>query len=124
VDLILSALDAAQPKPSNGSGPLTDVDRRLSGRMPYRVRGELRLFSDSESAEPWVLFTRDVDVRGCGFITPHRLPLGYGGCVELFTPRGTKVKVECTILRCREAAPGWYEGGLSFNREQWVFQVD
>ena len=116
VDLVLSALDVGK----NGDYS----DRRLGSRTPYRVRGQLRLFSDQPGAEPYVLYTRDVDPRGMGFITPHRLPLGYGGDVELFTPRGNKIRVHCTLLRCRQAAPGWYEGAAYFNREQWLFQVE
>jgi hypothetical protein len=115
VDLILSALDAAS---SRGG------ERRIRSRMPYRVRAELRLYSDTADADPWVLYTRDVDTRGLGFITPHRLPLGYGGVVELFTPRSTQVAVACTVLRCRVVGGGWYEGSLSFNREQWMFEVE
>jgi len=115
VDLILSALDA---------GRNIDANRRLGSRLPYRVRAALRLFSDPPGSEPYALYTRDVDPRGMGFITPHRLPLGYGGEVELFTPRGHKLRVHCTLLRCRQAAPGWYEGAAYFNREQWSFQVE
>jgi hypothetical protein len=116
VDLILSALDAGKSA--------DDGDRRLGSRTPYRVRANLRLFSDQPGSDPYVLYTRDVDPRGMGFITPHRLPLGYGGDVELFTPRGNKLRVHCTLLRCRQAAPGWYEGAAYFNREQWLFQVE
>jgi hypothetical protein len=111
----LSALDA---------GRNVDANRRLGSRLPYRVRAQLKLFSDKSGTEPYVLYTRDVDPRGMGFITPHRLPLGYGGEVELFTPRGNKIRVHCTLLRCRQAAPGWYEGAATFNREQWSFQVE
>ncbi|CAN5587813.1 hypothetical protein BH09PLA1_BH09PLA1_21360 [soil metagenome] len=116
VDLILSALDAGKNAGSD--------DRRLGTRTPYRVRAHLRLFSDQPGAERYTLYTRDVDPRGMGFITSHRLPLGYGGDVELFTPRGNKVRIHCTLLRCRQAAPGWYEGAAYFNREQWMFQVE
>lgn len=112
VDLILSAMEAA-PKPGH--------ECRRAPRLAYRVRAELRLFADGEQNEPWTLYTRDVDPRGLGFITPHRLPLGYGGSVELLTPAGRKIKIACTIYRCRQVVPGWYEGALYFNREQWVF---
>jgi hypothetical protein len=133
VDLIISAMDAAQ---SGAAPPLTStahagvstqddsVDRRLRSRTPYRVRAELKLFSDPADTQPWLLYTRDIDAKGVGFITAHRLPLGYGGWIELFTPRGEKVRVNCTLFRCREAAPGWYEGALYFNREQWQFEVE
>ena len=112
VDLILSAMDAA-PRPDN--------DGRRGCRLAYRVRAELKLFADDAELAPWVLYTRDVDPRGLGFITPHRLPLGYGGWVELLTPRGRKQRFGCTLYRCRQAVPGWYEGALYFNREQHVF---
>lgn len=111
VDVILSAMDA---------GGHTD-EQRTQMRLPYRVRAELTLFSDLSSAEPWVLYTRDADQRGLGFITPHRLPLGYGGWIELLAPGGRKLRIQCTLYRCRQAVQGWYEGALHFNREQSAF---
>lgn len=111
VEMILSAIDA-------GAHPAA-IERRTARRHSYRVRGWLHLFSDGHDAEPRVLYTRDVHARGLGFITPHRLPLGYGGRVHLPLPDGAgTLKIHCTLLRCREAAPGWYEGSLYFNREQ------
>src|SRR5207247_3004925 len=116
-ELILAAMDAASASAAGDSAERRDVTRRS-----YRVRAELRLFSDAADAATWVLYTRDVHVRGVGFITRHRLPLGYGGKVKLVTPGGRLVKVNCTLIRCRQTAPGWYEGALNFNREQWEFQ--
>ncbi len=106
VHMILSALDAAE----------AEEDRRQHGRQPHRVRAELRLFSDPDSRRPWVIFTRDLNSRGLGFIANCRLPLGYGGYVEFETPDGKAVQVGCTVYRCREAAAGWFEGALHFNR--------
>jgi hypothetical protein len=31
--------------------------------------------------------------------------------------------VPCTLLRCRQASPGWFEGCLHFNREQAMFDL-
>jgi hypothetical protein len=116
VELILSALEAA--------GTRTD-DRRRHPRMPYRVLAELRLFSDAPGTAPWQLYSRDISVRGMGFITPHRLPLGYGGVVQLPAPHSGKiVSVAGTLFRCRELSGGWFEGSLYFNREQWIFSPD
>jgi hypothetical protein len=113
VDLIISALEAAGDPHDN---------RRVHPRMPYRVMADLRLFSDPKGIAPWRLYTRDVSVRGLGFITPHRLPLGYGGTVQLPTPKtGRVTAVAGTLFRCREVAGGWFEGALYFNREQWIF---
>src|SRR5687768_949445 len=114
VDLILSALEAGRPE---RSAP----NRRSTSRTPYRVRALLRLFSDQDGAEPWLLYTRDVSPKGMGFITPHRLPLGYGGEVEFPGPDGRQLVIAATLLRCRIAVPGWFEGSLYFNREQRMF---
>ena len=109
VELIMSALEAGEHRTRN---------RRAKVRTPYRVRGRLRLFSDVADAQPWVLYTRDIGPRDLGFLSPHRLPLGYGGRIELPTADGETVSVHCTLYRCRECAPGWYEGSVTFNREQ------
>ena len=111
VDLILSALEAG------GAGE----ERRRTQRMDYRVRAQLQLFADPAGSDPWMLYTRDVNAKGLGFITRHRLPLGYGGKIQIPSPTGQLVTVHCTLYRCREAAQGWFEGALYFNREQWTF---
>lgn len=112
VDLILSALEAGRDCP---------LDRRRNERNAYRVRASLRLFSDAAGTPPWTLYTRDVTPRALGFITLHCLPLGHGGTVRLPGPDGQDLQIPCTLLRCRRAAPGWYEGAVYFNREQFVF---
>ena len=125
VDLILSAMEAAQAEgPADPHAELSAPERRHRGRTPYRARAALRLFSDAPGEGPWSLFTRDVDRRGMGFITPHRLPLGYGGTVELHAPGGRRVTIPCTLFRCRQTVQGWYEGALYFNREQDGFDVE
>ena len=125
VDLIISALAAGEDRGQSLAATVTGalVGHRQLPRMNYRVLADLRLFSDPSDKEPWTLFTRDVSPRGLGFITSHRLPLGYGGTVELPTPDGHTIEVNCTLLRCREVAPGWFDGALYFNREQPAFTV-
>jgi hypothetical protein len=93
-------------------------ERRARKRRPYRTSAQLRLFSDAIGTAPTLLYTRDVDLRGVVFVTKRRLPLGYGGMIELRAPDGRTLRVHGTLIRCRQAAPGWYEGALSFNREQ------
>ena len=85
VEFILSALEAGRH-----GGP----SRRRQERGPYRVAARLKLFSDTPQAEPWVLYTRDVSHQGLGFVTRHRLPLGYGGIITLINPQGKEVKIE------------------------------
>jgi hypothetical protein len=111
VDLILSAMDVGDQHDN----------RRKHLRMPYRVIADLRLFSDPGGIAPWRLYIRDTSARGLGFVTPHRLPLGYGGVVQLLSPAGRVVSVNGTLFRCREIGNDWYEGAMYFNREQWMF---
>ena len=113
-ELVLSAIEAGQ---HNNNG-LVAGERRNSRRASFRVRGQLRLYSDNPGEPGRVIYTRDIHARGLGFITPHRLPLGHGGLVDIPTPAGKIVSIPCTLLRCREAAPGWYEGSVYFNRDQ------
>jgi hypothetical protein len=100
-------------------------ERRQHRRTAYRVRATLRMFADAPAARARVLYTRDADHRGVGFITRERLPLGYGGMLRLPSPKTSKTSnIACTLIRCRMAAPGWYEGALQFNRDQTEFLID
>jgi hypothetical protein len=112
VEFILSALEAGQ---------FAGASRRRTQRSPYRVSACLKLFSDRPDAPPWQLFVRDVNPKSLGFVTRHRLPLGYGGLLTLTAPDGRPLKIDCTLLRCREAVQGWFEGSMYFNREQPAF---
>jgi hypothetical protein len=130
VEMILSSMEAgrhawaqeAENASLQAATAGSDDDRRVGERVPYRVRAELRLFRDRPGSPAWLLYVRDADVRGLGFVSPHRLPLGYGGYVELVAPTGRPLSVPCTLFRCREVVPGWYEGAMSFNREQADFK--
>jgi hypothetical protein len=119
--MILSAIQAADPGPPAG---LAGTERRGKPRYEYQVRAFLRLFSDPDGSAPWKLYTRDASARSLGFITPHRLPLGYGGVVELPGPEGQSVSAHCTLFRCRQTVSGWYEGALSFHRLQPVLGLE
>jgi hypothetical protein len=112
-ELILSALDSGRH-----SADAEHDERRALRRLPYRVRARLKFFSDTPHSSPREIYTRDAHARGLGFITPHRLPLGHGGFVEFRGPDGRARRIQCTLQRCREAAPGWFEGAVCFNREQ------
>jgi hypothetical protein len=111
VGMILSAMEVAD----------VHEERRDLQRLAYRVRASLRLHSDVHGNGDRELYTRDVNPRSLGFITPHFLPLGYGGILQIPTPGGRNLTVHCTLLRCRQVTPGWYEGALYFNRDQNEF---
>lgn len=117
--LILSAMAAADVAAQKGKPA---YERRRGGtRRQFEVPARLRLWADGEAGEPWFLYTRDAEPRGLGFITPDRLPLGYGGTLALTGPDGRSMKVDVTLVRCAAASGGWYHGGLTFVRPQHVF---
>lgn len=120
LELIISALQAGENLATEPANSLV-AHGRYQARMDYRVRATLRLYSDIPGTGPWRLYTRDANSRGLGFLTPHRLPLGYGGTVELTAPNGERLSIPCTLLRCREVASGWFDGALYFNRDQPLF---
>jgi hypothetical protein len=110
--MVISALEA---------GDHSCEERRLTRRISYRTTTQIRLFRDGPTDPGRIVYTRDINRRGLGFVTSHRLPLGYGGIVRLPDERGEQRDVHCTLLRCREAAPGWFEGSVYFNRDQPQF---
>ena len=108
-DLIISAMEAGGH----------DCNRqRNPPRMPLRVQATVRLFIDSPGHTSRTIYSRDIHSRGLGFVTTERLPLGYGGVIDLPAKDGSIVSIACTVLRCRAATGGWYEGFVYFNREQ------
>lgn len=109
VDLIISAMEA---------GGHVGMRQRTPLRTSWRVQATVRLFIDQPGHPSRTVFSRDISPRGIGFVTTDRLPLGYGGVVDLPAKDGTIVSVACTVLRCRQATGGWYEGFIYFNREQ------
>lgn len=113
-DFILSALEAAR-------APV--IDRRAVPRLVLRTVAELQLYSDRPGAEPWAIYVRDATTRGLGCISRRRLPLGNGGHLQIFGPNDEQLSIACTIRRCIETVNGWYQGSLSFNREQWAFDM-
>lgn len=112
VRMLMSALETGGPA----------EDQRRTPRQRYRVRAELELFVDPGDSAPWPLYVRDACDRSLGFVTRHRLPLGYGGVLRVPAPDGKVMRIECVLLRCRETISGWYEGAIYFNRRQWVFE--
>jgi hypothetical protein len=112
VEFIISALEA---------GPRPLVDRHRLPRSPYRRRALLRLYSDPPGGRPYLLYTRDVSTCAIGFLAARPVTLSHGGVLTIPSPYGKVMNVSCTVLRCREAVPGWFEGAIYFNRPQNLF---
>jgi hypothetical protein len=113
--MVLTALEAGSWK----------EERRRQPRLSFRVKALLWLFADAPGAAARILYTRDADHRGIGFVTRDRLPLGYGGILRVASPHAPAkiLNIPCTLYRCRLAAPEWYEGALHFNRDQAEFMT-
>jgi hypothetical protein len=114
VEFVISALEAG-PRPSH--------DRQKLQRTTYRTQATLRLFSDKTDNLPTILYTRHVNPQAMGFLTSRRLPLSHGGILYIPSPEKKLMQIYCTILRCREATPGWFEGAVYFNRQQHCFSA-
>jgi hypothetical protein len=115
VEFMISALEA---------GPKPLIDRQKEKRSQYRVRATLKLFSDVPDAKPALLYTRNVTSQALAFLTNDMLTLSHGGILLIPSPSGGILKINCTVLRYREAAPGWFEGAVYFNREQPFFSAE
>jgi hypothetical protein len=115
VEFVISALEA---------GPRPEHDRQKTVRTRYRVKAVVKLFSDTPDTDPAVIYTRHVNENAVGFLSRNPLTLSHGGLLTIPGPRGVMLRVYSTVLRCRVAAPGWYEGALYFNRNQPVFSAD
>ncbi len=112
VDFILSALEA---------GPRPASERQRLVRLTHRVIAQLSLFSAQNDLPPDVLYVRHVNVQALGFLTNRQLPLSHGGLLRVPSLQGRTLAIYCTVLRCRPAAPGWFEGAVYFNRPQNAF---
>ena len=112
VEFILSALEA---------GPRPPLERHRLVRSVYWTRALLRLFSDPANGRPHLLYTRDVSTGALGFLASRPVTLSHGGVVNIRSPFGKVMDVSCTVLRCREVVPGWFEGSVYFNRPQNLF---
>lgn len=103
VDLICSAMDAARTA--------GDPQRRRAPRRPHRVIARLLVHGESD---PVRIYTRDCDATHVGFVTERPLPMGFNATVEFAAPDGSLMSAACTVSRCRECVPGWFEGALKF----------
>ena len=115
VALVMSALEAGR------HGAATAAERRLARRRPLRAAAALRLYAEADD-DPVVVYTRDVGGRNVGFLCRHRLPLGYGGTIELPTIDGEPARIACVLLRCSPTAAGWFDASAAFNRLQPQFE--
>jgi hypothetical protein len=117
--MILSAMEAAA---TGRTKPPSQYERRLGpDRVPLRQEITLDLYADANHTGERTLFLRDVEPRAAGFISPTRVPLGYGGTLTMRGFDGEEIRLGVTIIRCRSCFGGWFEGAAYFHKLQRQF---
>jgi hypothetical protein len=114
VSIILSALEIGSARIV---GDLK-IDKRRTPRKSHHARAEVRLFSDSQFAGPWIVYTRDIDAGHIGFLSDRWLPLGQSGRVRWKDFRGEIREASCTVSRSRETVRNWFEGALALHIDE------
>jgi hypothetical protein len=137
-EFVSDAFAAEVPAGTMPVEPVTDVattditqtpaepaqDRRRLPRARYEVTATLS--TEGEEATEFVLYTRDVNSTGSGFIAPVDM-FSVGAAtnapvtIAIPTPDGQVRHVRCQVQRAREIGEGWVEGYVSFNEPASVF---
>lgn len=123
VPLSLPLEPIVEAVPAEDAGKSGQERRRLP-RAKYEVTATLS--TGGEAAGEFVLYTRDVNSVGSGFVAPldaisadaaTKAP----ATIAIPTPDGQVRHVRCQIERTREIGEGWVEGYVSFAEPSSVF---
>jgi hypothetical protein len=99
----------------SSSTAVPEEERRTTARAEYRVDAHLRLLPEVDSEGERVIYTRDIDEWGIGFVTAFAFAPGRKAIVRLQAPSGKELLRRCTVLRCREILPGWFESAVALD---------
>jgi hypothetical protein len=93
------------------------IDRRRVGRTPQRLRASLQPVDATGALRSPVIYVRDLDEFGAGFISHH--DVSAMGVAELMLAAGAvgnrrPLHIRCNVRRCRELPNRWFEGLLEF----------
>jgi hypothetical protein len=91
-------------------------ERRRFRREAFIAAAELEVLGDARPPRT-AIFTRDANRWGVGFVTQKPLPLARDATLRMWF-EGEMMMIRCCVLRCREAAPGWFEGAVLFYHEE------
>ncbi len=128
--------DAAEPvdplaelerrlNPPRFSATVKDDDRRRLARAPYEVTATLSVQGEDGASEV-MLYTRDVNSAGSGFVAPldvfsAEAATNASATIAIPSPDGEVRHVRCQLKRAREIGDGWVEGYVSFDEPASVF---
>ena len=105
--------------------------KTLEGFSPRCERRKLRRARYYTAAQmlaslhgPVPVYTRDVNPWLIGLVGPLHLSNYDHVMLHLPLPDQPTLEVECTVRRCHEFIPGWFDYALHFRREQPLFCDD
>lgn len=96
------------------AGPATD--RRRFVRTSYQIAGALESVGEPIPMR-WIIYTRDANQWGVGFVTQEPLPIAKDVTLHLAVA-GTILCLRGCIVRSREVLPGWYDGAMLLYEEE------
>jgi hypothetical protein len=99
------------------------IERRHVSRARYQTRAWVQPYDETGAIRSPVIFTRDLDPHGLGFIARQDLAVLGRAVLHLPACNGATVRVRCRIRRSRDIAKGWFEGVVQFDHEQLRFAV-
>jgi hypothetical protein len=99
------------------------IERRHVSRARYQTPAWLQPYDETGALRSPLIFTRDLDPEGLGFIARHDLAVLGRAVLHLPACNGGSVRVRCRVRRSRDFTNGWYEGVVQFDHEQPRFAV-
>jgi hypothetical protein len=100
------------------SGRVPRIERRRVRRASYRMQAWLQPVDETGALRCPVVFCRDLDDHGMGFIAHHDLSALDVAMLCLPANTGRQTRIKCYIRRSREFANGWFEGVVEFIEPQ------
>jgi hypothetical protein len=97
------------------------VERRRLPRAAYEVAATLA--TDGVSGTEFILYTRDVNSGGSGFVTPVDISDIKAATLKIPTPDGHVRHLACHVVRARDISEGWVEGYVEFDEPTPLFST-
>jgi hypothetical protein len=96
-------------------------ERRKLPRAKYEVAATLA--TGGVEGQEFVVYTRDVNSGGSGFVSPVDVGGVEAALLKVATPDGTVRRVRCHVMRARPIGEGWVEGYVEFDEPTAVFST-
>lgn len=108
--------------PEAMAAPIYDgPERRLLPRATYEQA--VTLATGGIERNEYVLYTRDVNSGGTGFVTPVDIGDLQAATIKIAGPDGQMRHLRCHVKRARDIGEGWVEGYVEFDEPTSVFST-